>query len=191
MPHYREIELHVGSLHEALSARDRLAALDGVEVFHVHTRALGFLERARLFLEEHVVRILIEVDARRERIADARELADPYRTFDEVIRRVSPRIGAELDALGATHREIGSAFLYFNTRAYEAALIRGFEADVRALVGDRLRVEAEVRSARTVGGVAGILTMRLRGSIPVIHEVAAWVRRSGLVEVDALRLGYH
>lgn len=191
MTYYRELEFRAASLDRALSARDRLDAIAGVEVFHVHHRPLGVLERARLWIEEHQVRLLIRVDPALEREELRTDHGDPYRmVFDEVIHTVAPAIGAVIDELGATHREIREAILYFVTRPYEEALVRGLEDEVRRAAAEDLFVEGDLRSGRVLGGVAFVLTMRLRGSIPLIQEIAADLRRSGLVAPEGLHVSY-
>lgn len=191
MTYFREIEFRSGSLDQAYAVRERLDAIAGVEVFHMHHRPLGVLERARLWIEEHAVRLLIAVDPALEREEARLDHGDPYRlAFEEVMHVVAPGVAAVIDELGASHREIRTATLFFATRPYEEALVRDLEAEVRATAGDDLFLESDLRSGRVLGGVAFVLTMRLRGSIPRVHALVGDLRRSGLVAPEGLRVSY-
>lgn len=178
---YRELEFRTASLDHAHAIWDRVDAIDGVAVFHFHKRELGLMERARLFVPEIVVRLLVEVDPASER-AGAQEsalLRDPYRMpFQEVVRALAPELAAVLDEVDASHREISTAYLWFETRVYGEGLDR-FAAEVIEAAGDEVLVEHELRAVDGLVDRGGALTMRLRGSIALIHRIAADVRRKG------------
>ena len=192
MPIYRELEFRTSSLDHAHAIWDRIDAIEGVAVFHFHKRELGFMERARLFVPELIVRLLVEVDPASERAGEQASalLRDPYRMpFQEAVRVLAPELGGILAEIDASHREISTAHLWFETRAYGEHLDH-FAAEILAAAGDEALVEHELRAVDGLVERGGVLTMRLRGSIDLIHRIAADVRRSGLVDPERLRLSY-
>ncbi|MCA9635998.1 MAG: hypothetical protein KC420_08215 [Myxococcales bacterium] len=186
MAFYREVEFRAGDLHQVLDARDRIEALPGIRVLFAHHRRLGFLERERLFADEHVARLVLAIATEDLKFhAEGAGLGgfDPYRVpFGEAIRTINPGLAAILDELGAGHREVTSGLLYFTVPLISPRHGRLIDA-VRERAGELgLRCEDAPDD--------GEIVMRIGGEIPPVVELADMVVESGLLRQEELRVRY-
>ncbi|MCA9701627.1 MAG: hypothetical protein KC431_29170 [Myxococcales bacterium] len=183
---YVELRFHrVGPLahQEAVST---LAAIPGVEVVYDHTMQLGMFQRQRLLVDEWACRILVYVGGRvNQRAPDRREAneRDPYRTLEigDITYEVPLALRKLIDALEASYDTVHSGWVRFSTRVYERPVLEALAADMRERLGPTASVEVSYD---------GSLHAKVQGSVAKIHALVAWLRRTGMIDPDQLRVGY-
>jgi hypothetical protein len=170
--------------------RDAVATIkqiSGVELLLDHTRALGWLERQQLLVDEWDCRIVVWVHETAEVFEADRRVGnefDPYRTveFGGPIKRVPTKLAELMDALGARYALVDEGWVRFETRSYELEVL------------EQLQAELEEIGGRYVAGKfalsAGALVGRIEGAIPVIRLLQTHLLRSGLVAGDRVVVGY-
>ncbi|NVB38991.1 hypothetical protein G6O69_14205 [Pseudenhygromyxa sp. WMMC2535] len=185
--YYIKLSFHrVGPLaHEEAVAE--IKAIPGVTMIYDHTRQLGILHRERLLVDEWACRVLFHIDtATSEREGDRRVAneRDPYRTLElgGVVHRVPMALREAITSLDADYDLVDSGWLRFSTRRYEAPILAAFEDELREQVGPDATLSLGRERGQTLG--------KVEGSIAMIHALAPWLRRTGLVDGESLSIGY-
>ena len=179
---YREVSFRTEGPDAHGAATREIDELPALQVLFEDHRALGIMERRRLFGPETQTRLVLEImvdrDLELERHLD-QDGGDPYRTQDfEVVRRLRPELAEILVRLDAKQREVSSAIVNFETRAYTRDVCE------RYMTGLRDRCEAESLDAElhlTPAGMRRQLVGRIRGPIARIEPIAHDLRTSGYV----------
>jgi hypothetical protein len=187
MTTFMELRFHrVGELAHA-EAVTTVKAVPGVELLFDHTRALGWLERQQLWVDEWDCRIVLWIHehAEREQVLErtSTEL-DPYRFLDfgGPVRRVPAQLAKLIGDLDADYALVDSGWLRFETRAYELALTERLRDELLAIAG--------TYAAARFASERGVLAGRIEGRIPAIRALQRALLRSGLVDPDRVRVGY-
>lgn len=183
--YYRKLDFRTTSYAAAVDARERVDRLVGLTVLRAHERKLGFLERERLWGEEYMCRLLVEVRVERQ-------ISDPYRMdADASLRTLHDELATLMETLGATDEVVTHAIAFFESVAVEPALIERLVAELTDKSRE-LKIKAEFSRVlkETLIGDEVALTGRLRGPVHAVNELAKLVQRSHIVPAQAVRVDY-
>lgn len=161
--------------------------ISGVDLLLDHTRALGWLERQRILIDEWDCRIVVAVHDHAELLAPDERVGDefdPYRSveFGGPIKRVPTKLADLMAQLEARYALVDKGWLRFETRIYEPELVEQLQAELVELGGRFV--------ASKFAAAGGVLTGRLEGSIPAIRLVQQHLLRTGMVAYERVVVGY-
>jgi hypothetical protein len=171
-------------------AVEQLASMStsDVKVVQDHTRERTWFERSRLLVPEWDCRIVLSVhDPEDEQLAvRSGDVTDPYRMLDYGGTRAL-RVPAALlelsESLHGKYASVRAARLRFETRKYEPEVLDELVAQLEKL--------GQEQAVGTFQRENGRLFARMESRVEFVDDLATHVRRSGLVDVERLRVEYY
>jgi hypothetical protein len=170
------------------SAVEQIRTMRKVKVVQDHTRERTWFQRSRLLVPEWDCRIVLGVrDPSDEPGARTGDVTDPYRTLEyEGGTRTLAVPAALLDlseSLQAKYASVRAARLSFETRSYERDVLDALVAQLEQLGQDNARGTFQRERSK--------LFARMESRVEFVDDLAAHVRRSGLVDLQRLRVEYY
>jgi hypothetical protein len=170
------------------NAVEQIRTMRKVKVVQDHTRERTWFQRSRLLVPEWDCRIVLGVrDPSDEPGARTGDVTDPYRTLEyEGGTRTLAVPAALLDlseSLQAKYASVRAARLRFETRSYEDEVLDGLVARLEELSSGHARGSFQRER--------GVLFGRIESGVEFVDDLAAHVRRSGLVHFDRIRVEYY
>lgn len=164
-----------------------IAAIPGVDVLLDHSRALGWMQRHRLLVDEWDCRIVLAIHEHGERIYSAERKTtdhDPYRFLDfgGPVKKVPSELGRIIDTLEGGYALVDKGWLRFETRIYERALLDSLRGELLELAGSYASTRFDDKSSSLTGVV--------EGQIPAVRSIHQHLRRSGLVDLERILVNY-
>jgi hypothetical protein len=169
-------------------AVEQLGSVGDVKVVQDHTRERTWFERSRLLVPEWDCRIVLRVREPNddELLVATGAVTHPYRTLEYGGTRTLQVPAALLDLselLQAKYAGVQAARLRFETRSYEAEVLDNLVAQLEQLARGHAR--------GTFQRERGTLFGRIESAVEFVDDLAAHVRRSGLVKLDRVRVEYY
>jgi hypothetical protein len=169
-------------------AVEQLGSVGDVKVVQDHTRERTWFERSRLLVPEWDCRIVLRVREPKddELLVATGAVTHPYRTLEYGGTRTLQVPAALLDlseSLQAKYASVRAARLRFETRSYEDEVLDGLVARLEELSSGHARGSFQRER--------GVLFGRIESGVEFVDDLAAHVRRSGLVHFDRIRVEYY
>jgi hypothetical protein len=170
-----------------VSAVGQIRGMRQLKVVQDHTRERTWFQRSRLLVPEWECRIVLAVrDPEDELGVRSGDVTDPYRMLDYGGTRTL-RVPAGLielsDSLQGTYASVRAARMRFETRRYEPQVLDDLVAQLEAL--------GQEQAVGTFQRESGKLFARMESRVEFVDDLARYVRRSGLVDADRLRVEYY
>jgi hypothetical protein len=166
----------------------RMVAIGSVVVVQDHTRERGWHERSRLLATEWASRVVLRVhqgDAQQHPDVRTGDVTHPYRTLQYeggVMIEVPEALAELIDELRGELASVRVGRVRFESRDYEHAVLDAFEAELKA----RCQGQARATFERAYGRAFG----RIESSVEFVDDLVHHIRRSGLVDLERLRIEY-
>lgn len=170
-------------------AVEQVAGMSSVKVVQDHTRERTWFERSRLLVPEWDCRVVLRVhEPEDEELLAARtgDVTHPYRTLEYDGTRTLQVPAALLDlseSLQAKYTGVRAARLRFETRTHEDPVLDRLVAELERL--------GQGHARGTFQREYGTLFGRIESRVEFVDDLAAHVRRSGLVHFDRIRVEYY
>jgi hypothetical protein len=171
-------------------AVEQLATMTVLKVVQDHTRERGWFQRSRLLVPEWDCRIVLRVRGREDDASLGTRTGDvthPYRTLEyegDKTLQVPAALLELSESLNASYASVRAARLRFETRDhYEDELLEALVVQLEQLGEGQARATFQREHGRLFG--------RIESRVEFVDDLAAQVRRSGLVEPERMRVEYH
>lgn len=170
-------------------AVEQLASISDVKVMQNHTHERTWFQRSQLLVPEWDCRIVLRVHEPEDEVLhvpNTGAVTHPYRTLEYGGTRTLQVPAALLELselLQAKYASVQAARLRFETRAYEAEVLDNLVAQLEQL--GRGHARGSFQRER------GTLSGRIESAVEFVDDLAAHVRRSGLVNFDRVRVEYY
>lgn len=170
-------------------AIEQLTSMSALKVVQDHTRERSWFQRSRLLMPEWDCRVVVRVHEPEDHellAARTGDVTHPYRMLEYEGTRTLQVPAALLDlsdSLRAKYASVRAARLRFETRTYENALLDSLVVELEQLGQGHARA--------TFQREHGTLFGRIESRVEFVDDLAAHVRRSGLVDFNRVRVEYY
>lgn len=170
-------------------AVEQLSSMSALKVVQDHTHERDWFQRSRLLVPEWDCRVVLRVhEPEDQELLAARtgDVTHPYRTLEYDGTRTLQVPAALLDlsdSLAAKYASVRAARLRFETRLYENQVLDRLVAELEQLGQGHARGTFQRQHGSHFG--------RIESRVEFVDDLAAHVRRSGLVDFDRVRVEYY
>jgi hypothetical protein len=167
----------------------RMVGIGSVVVVQDHTRERAWHERSRLLATEWASRVVLRVqqgDSEHGPAVRTGDVSHPYRSLQYdggSLIHVPAKLAELLDELHGELASVRAGRVRFESREYELAVLDAFEAELRTRCEGHARTSFERSEGRTFG--------RIESRVEFVDDLVHHIRRSGLVDLERLRIEYY